>query len=48
MDGMQGVGRVAKVLGVYQEMGCDIIGLQELGVAVSLLFFKLYVVYCKQ
>ena len=29
VDGKHGVGRAAKVLDVYQEMGCDIIGLQE-------------------
>ena len=29
MDGKHGVGRAAEVLDVYQEMGCDIIGLQE-------------------
>ena len=29
VDGKHGVGRAAEVLDVYQEMGCDIIGLQE-------------------
>ena len=29
MEGKHGVGRAAEVLGVYQEMGCGIIGLQE-------------------
>ena len=38
VDGKQGVGRAAEVLDVYQEMSCDIIGLQE---TRSLLFFKL-------
>ena len=29
VDGKHGVGRVAEILDVYQEMGCDIIDLQE-------------------
>ena len=29
VDGKHGVGRAVEVLDVYQEMGCDIIGLQE-------------------
>ena len=29
MDGKHGVGRPAEVLGVYEEMGCGIVGLQE-------------------
>ena len=29
VDGKHGVGRAAEVLDVYQEMGCEIIGLQE-------------------
>ena len=29
VDGKHGVGRAAGVLGVYQAMGCDIIGLQK-------------------
>ena len=29
VDGKHGLGRAAEVLAVYQEMGCDIIGLQE-------------------
>ena len=29
MDGKHGVDRAAEVLGLYQEMGCDIVGLQE-------------------
>ena len=29
MDGNHGVGRAAEILDLYQEMGCDIIGLQE-------------------
>ena len=29
MNGKYGVGRAAEVLDVYQEIGCDIIGLQE-------------------
>ena len=29
VDGKHGVGRAAEVLDVYQEMGCDIIGLQK-------------------
>ena len=29
VDGKHGVGRAADVLGVYQEVGCDIVGLQE-------------------
>ncbi|CAN0467775.1 unnamed protein product, partial [Ascophyllum nodosum] len=29
VDGKHGVGRAAEVIDVYQEMGCDIIGLQE-------------------
>ena len=29
VDGEHGLGRAAEVLEVYQEMGCDIIGLQE-------------------
>ena len=43
VDGKHGVGRAVEVLGVYQDMGCDIIGLQEtiIGAAASLLFFKL-------
>ena len=30
MDRKHGVGRAVEVLDVYQEMGCDIIGLQEM------------------
>ena len=47
VDGKHGVGRAAEVLDVYQEMGCDVIGLQEtsLGVAVSLLVFKLNMLF---
>ena len=41
VDGKYGVDRAAEVLDVYQEMGRDIVGLQERGVAASLLFFKL-------
>ena len=41
VDGKHGVGRAAEVLDVYQEVGCDIIGLQERGVVASLFFFKL-------
>ena len=29
VDGKHGVGRAAEVLDVYQDLGCDIIGLQE-------------------
>ena len=29
VGGKHGVGRAAEVLGVYQEMDCDIVGLQE-------------------
>ena len=29
VDGKYGVGRATEVLGMYQEMGCDTIGLQE-------------------
>ena len=29
MDGKHGLGRATKVLGVYQEVDCDIVGLQE-------------------
>ena len=48
MDGKHGVGRVAEVLGVYQEMGCGIIGLQETGCCSgqSSLLQAGYVVYC--
>ena len=41
VDGKHGVGRAAEVLDVYQEMGCDIIGLEETSVVASLVFFKL-------
>ena len=47
VDGKHGVGRAAEVLDVYQEMGCDIIGLQETNRSgQSALLQAGYVVYC--
>ena len=47
VDGKHGVGRVAEVLDVYQEMGCDIIGLQETRRSgQSALLQAGYLVYC--
>ena len=47
VDGKHGVGRAAKVFDVYQEMGCDIIGLQETRRSgQSALLQAGYVVYC--
>ena len=47
VDGKHGVGRAAEVLDVYQEMGCDIIGLQEIRRSgQSALLQAGYVVYC--
>ena len=47
VDGKHGVGRAAEVLDVYQEMGCNIIGLQETkGRGQSVLLQAGYVVYC--
>ena len=47
MDGKHGVGRPAEILDVYQEMGCDIIGLQETWRSgQSALLQTGYVVYC--
>ena len=47
MDGKHGVGKAAEVLDVYQEMGCDIIGLQETRQSgQSALLRAGYVVYC--
>ena len=47
VDGKHGVGRAAEVLDVYQEMGCDIIGLQETRRSgQSALLQAEYVVYC--
>ena len=47
VDGKHGVGRAAEVLDVYQEMGCDIIGLQETRRSgQSALLQAGYVVYC--
>ena len=45
VGGKYGVGRAAEVLGVYQAMNCDIIGLHKTGVATSLLFLKLDVLF---
>ena len=45
VGGKYDVGRVTEVLGVYQVMDCDIIGLHETGVAASLLFLKLDVLF---
>ena len=47
VDGKYGVGRAAEILGVYQEMGCYIIGLQETRSSdQSALLQAGYVVYC--
>ena len=47
VDGKHGVGRAAEVLDVYQQMGCDIIGLQETRRSgQSALLQAGYVVYC--
>ena len=47
VDGKHGVGRAAEVLDVYQEMGCDIIGLKETRRSGrSALLRAGYVVYC--
>ena len=47
VDGKLGVGRAAEVLHVYQEMGCDIIGLQETRRSgQSALLQAEFVVYC--
>ena len=47
VDGKHGVGRATEVLDVYQEMGCDIIGLQEtMRSGQSALLQAGYVVYC--
>ena len=47
VDRKHGVGRAAEVLDVYQEMGCDIIGLQETRRSgQSALLQAGYVVYC--
>ena len=47
VDGKHGVGRTAEVLDVYQEMGCDIIGLQKTRRSgKSALLRAGYVVYC--
>ena len=47
VDGKHSVGRAAEVLDVYQEMGCDIIGLQETRRSgQSALLQAGYVVYC--
>ena len=47
VDGKHGVGRAAEVLDVYQEMGCDIIGLQKTRRSgQSALLQAGYVVYC--
>ena len=47
VDGKHCVGRAAEVLDVYQEMGCDIIGLQEARRSgQSALLQAEYVVYC--
>ena len=47
VDGKHGVGRAAEVLDVYEEMGCDIIGLQETRRrGQSTLLQAGYVVYC--
>ena len=47
VDGKHGVGRAAEVLDVYQEMGCDIIGLQKTRRSdKSALLQAGYVVYC--
>ena len=47
VDGKHGVGRAAEVLDVYQETGCDIIGIQETRRnGQSALLLAGYVVYC--
>ena len=47
VDGKHGVGRAAEVLDVYQEMGCDIIGLQETRRSdQSALLQTGYAIYC--
>ena len=47
VDGKHGMGRAAEVLDVYQEMGCDIIGLQETRRSgQSALLQTRYVAYC--
>ena len=47
VDGKHGVGRAAEVLDMYQEMGCDIIGLQKMRRSgQSALLQAGYVVYC--
>ena len=47
VDRKHSVGRAAEVLGVYQEMGCDIIGLQETRRSgQSALLQAGYAIYC--
>ena len=47
VDGKHGVGQAAEVLGVYQEMGCDIVELKEnRGSFQSSLLQAGCVVYC--
>ena len=47
VEGKHGVGKAAEVLDVYQEMGCDIIALQETRRSgQSALLQPGYVVYC--
>ena len=51
VDGMHGVGRALDVLSVYDRLGCDIIGLQEIRrsghSAFSMLFFSLNIFFCQ-
>ena len=48
VNGKHGVGRVGEVLGVYQEMDCDTIGLQETRRSgQSALLQAGYIVYCR-
>ena len=47
VDGKRGVGRAAEVLGVYEEMGCDMVRLRETRRSdQSTLLQAWYVVYC--
>ena len=45
-DGKHGVGKATEVLGVYQEMICDMVGLQETRRSGQSALQARYVVYC--
>ena len=46
VDDKHGVGRAAEVLGMYQEMGCDVVCLQETRRSGQSSLQAGYVVYC--